>query len=227
MRGGLPVTWADALLPTSVPWLGRAAFLVTMTVGAGAIAGDTRTGAFIFYFSRPVRPVDYLAGKLGGLIALMAGLLLVPLVALCIFRVGLLRERDELIAGLLLVPRALVVGGLGALAYAALPLGFSAAIGQRRNAIVAWAAYYVVIGTMAAGLGLLTGLPLGALDPGLALEAVATAMFDVDAPRIFGRAAMPPLGWALASLLVQSALAIAVAYSRVRARAHVGIGEAA
>ena len=59
------VTFADALIPYAYlpPFFPFLAFVVSMTVGAGAIARDLSVGAFEFYFSRPVRPIDYLLGS--------------------------------------------------------------------------------------------------------------------------------------------------------------------
>ena len=42
------VTWYGALLP---------AFLTALQVGGGAIAEDARSGAFQFYFARPITRV--------------------------------------------------------------------------------------------------------------------------------------------------------------------------
>src|SRR5690606_4015333 len=70
--GMAAVTLADAALPKSIEWYSRAAFLVSLTIGARVVAGDLQSGAFTFYFARSVRPRDYVLGKLAGMAALMA-----------------------------------------------------------------------------------------------------------------------------------------------------------
>ena len=128
MRRGLSLSWSDVLVPMSLrvfPWM---ALILAATTAAGAVARDLRAGAFEFYFSRPVRPVDYRARQGGRLRRWcwprrrwLAGPLLLSL-----FRVGLSRDLDEVIATLGMVPRACCWSGwLASLAYAVVPLAFS------------------------------------------------------------------------------------------------------
>jgi hypothetical protein len=215
----------DVLLPSAARWLRRIGFLVTMTVGASAIAADTATGAFTFYFSRPVRPIDYLAGKLGGLFVLQAMIQAVPLLALAAFRAGLSSTGAEAGEALLKVPAAIGVGLVGALVYAAVPLGVSALVRNRRNAVLVWVAYHVMVGGLFTVIAALTRSGVGALDLAIALEAVTNAVFEARLSPLFGGfSALPPLGWAIASLAVQVVAAVALAYGRVRAAQQSGIG---
>ena len=55
MRGG-PMRFLDGILPFTFTFYVKAAFLLSMTVAATVVARDEETGAFTFYFARPVRP---------------------------------------------------------------------------------------------------------------------------------------------------------------------------
>jgi ABC-2 type transport system permease protein len=58
------------------------ALLLSVFGGAGLVANDLATGAILMYLSRPLTRRDYLAGKLGVLLALNLGVTLVPAMAL-------------------------------------------------------------------------------------------------------------------------------------------------
>jgi hypothetical protein len=124
-----------------------------------------------------------------------------------------------------MVPQMVGLGLLSAVVYAAVPLGISALVPHRRNAILIWVAYYWMIGSLAVAIGLVTGTPVGALDIPVALASVTQAVIDVQLPAFFGDGrAIPPVGWAIASLVVQVGAALAFAYTRIRAAQQAGIG---
>jgi ABC-2 type transport system permease protein len=56
--------------------------LLSVFGGAGLVANDLATGAMLMYLSRPLTRRDYIAGKLGVLLALNLGVTLVPAAAL-------------------------------------------------------------------------------------------------------------------------------------------------
>jgi ABC-2 type transport system permease protein len=56
--------------------------LLSVFGGAGLVANDLATGAILMYLSRPLTRRDYVAGKLGVLLALNLGVTLVPATAL-------------------------------------------------------------------------------------------------------------------------------------------------
>jgi hypothetical protein len=222
-RGGMGFPASDLFVAAVPGYFRSIGVLLTLTVGAGAIAADGASGAFTFYFSRPVRPVDYLAGKLAGLFVLLASLMAAPLVLLAMFRVGLAAGGADIGPLLLLVPKALLIGIVGAVVYAAVPFGFSALVERRRNALIAWAAYYFLVGQLFVGIGIATGTPIGALDLALALESVAHAVLGVDMPRLGSRAILPPLPWAVMSLAAQTAAAITIALWKIRSAQQSGV----
>jgi ABC-type transport system involved in multi-copper enzyme maturation permease subunit len=218
-------TLADAALPKSIQWYTRAAFLVSLTIGARVVAGDLQSGAFTFYFARSVRPRDYVLGKLAGMFALMMIINGVGPVLLAIARLGLSQDADQVIRLLPLIPKGLVIGLLGAMVFTTVPLAFSSLLPNARYAMALWAAYYLVFGWMVSLLGRIEhGSWIGALDLATSLDAVAMDLFDL---RLFrGRSKYLPANVALASLFVHAAAAIAVLAYKVR-RAHgTGVGGA-
>src|SRR5687767_15626483 len=66
---------------------------VTIFAGAGLVANDLRTGAVLVYLSRPLTRRDYVAGKLGVLMALNLAVTLAPALLLYAVGVGLAPEQ--------------------------------------------------------------------------------------------------------------------------------------
>lgn len=222
--GQFAARMADATLPKSIEWYTRAGFLVSLTIGARVIAGDVQSGAFTFYFARSVRPRDYVLGKLGGMIGLMALVMLAGPLVLALARLGLSEDSAQLVASLHLIPKALAVGVLGTLVFAVVPLAFSSLFGSVRYAMAMWAAYYLVFGLMVSLLGRATGSWIGALDLATALEAVGMHLFDLHLFR--GRAGHVPFDAALASLAIHAVLGLAILGGQIRRAYGSGVGGA-
>lgn len=221
--GGLPLTWSDALIPISYRFYPWVAFVVSLTVLSGVVARDLRAGAFEFYFSRPVRPIDYVIGKVGGAAVLMSFFLLVGPLLLSLFRVGLSRSTDELMTTLIVVPKTLLIGAVSTLAFAVVPLAFSALSSRPRNTIVAWAAFYLMVGGTALGLSVGLEIPaLAALDLGSAINGFALGLFGVT---FLNFSPTPPPLWAcMAALLGYAAVSVVILWWRLRAAQRAGLG---
>jgi len=220
--GGQVIKFADGILPLSTLWYCKVGFIVSLTIGATLVAGDVGSGAFTFYFARSVRPRDYVLGKLAGIGVLVALIMLAGPVLLAGLRLGLSDDLDQLIALLPIVYKALAIGLCGTLIYTAVPLGFSSLFTNKWLALGLWAAYYLVLGSMAAGLGFLTRSPsVSALDLPSALQAVSFALFDLH---LNGPRDTTSLGPALASILGHAAIAIGLVFWRVRAAQQAGVG---
>jgi hypothetical protein len=225
-RGLAGTTWAEAALPLSIEWYCRAAFFLSLVLGAGAIAGDRQAGAFTFYFARSVRPRDYVAGKVVGYGVMVASLALAGPLVLALLRLAIFDSTDELVAHLYVVPAALGVGTAITVVYTLVPLGFSALASDRRNALVLWLAYYLILGTIAALIGRFSGGSIAALDLPTACLALALDAFDFHLP--VGRRAARQLDptIALISIIAHAVIAVVVIWVRI-SRAHArGIGEA-
>ena len=227
-RGGRELRWADAMLPLAVDGMTALGFILTLTVVARQIADDTRTGAFEFYFSRPLRPVDYALGKAFGAIAIVGCIVFLGPTLVALTRVAMAATRNELATVLPLLPAALAIGAVSAVVYGVIPLAFGTLTRRRGYAIGGWAAFYIIFGTMASGAAALGRISaLSALDVKASIEALAYALFDVE-PLLAGQLnnLVPPVWAACAALAGYVAIAFGVVYWRVRRAEHAGMGGA-
>jgi hypothetical protein len=224
-RAGDAVPIVDEIVFSGIDLFTKVAFLLTLTVGVSIVASDLKTGAFTFYFSRPVRPVDYVLGKLVALLVLHATVILLPLLGIVGVRLGLSQTSTELVENLRYVPRTLLLGGLGALVFASMSLGFSALFTTPRLNIANWAIYYVVIGGIIEAIAVFTGAPpaVGVVDPHFALMSLSFEMYGV-AYKSSDQFVSASLTWSVIGLVGMSAIGIAIAYVRVNRAAHAGIG---
>jgi ABC-type transport system involved in multi-copper enzyme maturation permease subunit len=220
MNGAL-VKFADGLIPLSIVWYAKIGFLLSLLVGAQVVAGDVQSGAFTFYFARSVRPRDYVLGKLAALGLMLALVMLAGPFLLAAFRLGL-SDPDELLASVPILGKALVVGVLGTIIYAVMPLGFSAMVNNPRHAMALWAAYDVVIGGIVAQLGARVSPAIAAIDLPSALESVALALFDVNSRQL--ERIHISIGTAITSIAIQAAIAIGLVVWRVRRAQQTGVG---
>lgn len=222
LPSGIVATLTDAALPRAMAWYSRVAFLMGLTIGARVVASDVQTGAFTFYFARSVRPRDYLLGKTMGMFVLVGLVMLAGPLVLALTRLALCDSLDQVIATLPILPKTLAIGVLGTLAFASVPLAFSALIRSPRLAMALWAAYYLIVGVIVRKLTSELKNGIGALDIDTALDAVTFDLFDMKATK--GRARRTEMGPALASLLIHASVALSILVWRVR-RAHLrGIG---
>ncbi len=89
-------------------------------VGAGAVSDDLRAGAFQFYFARPLRPQQYVVGKLLGVVMAIGLVVAVPAVGLASVRVVMETHVEVMVRALGVIPRTLALAGVVTLALAAL-----------------------------------------------------------------------------------------------------------
>lgn len=216
------LTFADGVLPLAVPFFCRMAFVLSLTLGATIIANDTHSGAFTFYYVRSVRPRDYVMGKLAGYGFLVATLVLVGPFLLALFRLGMADDTDQLIKYLPILPKIIGVGLLATLAYTAVPLAISALVPNRRYALALWAAYYLIVGSIAVAVGLFANPVVSALDIQSALQAVTLDLFEIKILR--GHPNGLDGTTALIALLAQSALAIFLIWFMVSRDQRHGVG---
>jgi ABC-2 type transport system permease protein len=122
-------------------------FLVlTLIVGAGAIANDNRTNALLVYLSKPVTKLDYIFGKwMGVFVPLLVGFGL-PLAFFYSYCLMNFRERGFLDQDPWLGPRLVVVVLIAAAYHATLILGVSSLFNSGRVAGGAYAAVTFVTG---------------------------------------------------------------------------------
>ncbi len=221
-RTGVLVTIADSVLPLSIRFFCMSAFVLTLTLGASIVASDNQSGAFTFYYVRSIRPRDYVLGKLAGFGTLVATILLVPPLLLACFRIGMSETVDQMVDNLVIIPKTIVIGLLGTLAYTTLPLALSSLVSKRRYALALWAAYYVIVGNMAFGLSHVISPKLAALDIPSAMLTVSFELFELN-PLLRGFGQMT-LDVAVIGLLVQSGLGIALLWYQVSRDQRHGVG---
>ena len=221
-RGDIVMTFADGVVPLSLSHFFRAAFVLSIAMGATIIASDTQSGAFTFYYVRSIRPRDYVLGKLAGYGIQVASLVIVGPLILAGMRLGLAVSNGEILDRLDIIPKVLLVGLLATLTYTTVPLAISALIPNKRYALAAWAAYYVVVGGIATGIALKVAPVVGVIDLQMALQSVTLNLFDVKIIR--GPSLDIPLTAAVIGILLQSALAIGVIWFQVSRDQRSGVG---
>src|SRR5262249_6863744 len=188
-----------------------AAYVLAAVVACAAVANDLRLGAFQFYFSRPLRARDYLAGKLLGL-ALVIG---VPLFTrpVLLAAVGVCSAEDaaQALSLLPVTPRAALLGLLGTAAFVLPPAALGALLGRRQPAQALFVVYFVVLTNAALAMAAVLKVPeLSLLDVGHDVQVVGRALFGV------GAGPPNPGPWpAAAALAVVCALSLAALWWRV------------
>ncbi len=218
--GAIAVRFLDGIVPLSVVWYCKLGFIASLTMAAQTVSTDVGTGALTFYFARPVRPVDYVLGKAAGLAVIAAALVGIGPVLLTLFQLGLSSSTEELVSKLPHLAHAALIGTLSTLVYSLVPLGFSAAVADRRWTVGLWAIYYVAFGSIVAVLGAAVYPPLAALDLTTALTRISMALFDVT----FIQSVPFAVGWGVASVMAHAAAALALVLWRVRKESHQGVG---
>lgn len=212
----------DVMLAMATRWFCYAGFLVGLTVASGTIAADKQVGAFTFYFARPVRPIDYVLGKLGGLFAVQLIVIAAPLTLLALFRCGLVDSTDELVHALPALAGTIATGVLAAAVYAAVPLGLSSLVQRRRNAIAIWATYYMIVCNIIFVIGATGAHAIACVDMQTAVTSAGAHLVGADVPRIFMFTG--PFVPALIALAVYIGGGIVLAWSQVASEAHAGVG---
>jgi ABC-type transport system involved in multi-copper enzyme maturation permease subunit len=213
----------DEILFASNVVLPMIAFFLALTVGCRVIAADLRTGAFNFYFVRPVRPIDYIAGKLAGLSVVIAAVVLAPMLVIAGIRVGVSDGTTELLDNLAYLPKALLIGTLTSVAYASLALGFSALFSKAWLNRIMWAAYFFIFMGVIRGIAFAAGIDeVMCIDPGMSVQALAYGVYGVDPPK---DSHIPGGIAGLVGLLVNTLVPALIAYRQVNVAATRGIGQ--
>lgn len=223
---GTQLKLVDGVLPAVVQfYCSFPLFILSLTLGSMIIASDTQTGAFTFYYVRPVRARDYVLGKLAGYGVLVGSLIIIPLFLLAAFRLAIgLDDVDQLVERLAILPKALAVGTLATLVYTTIPLAISSLMAKRSHAIALWAAYYYVFGNIAVGIALGASVPpLAAIDLQTGLRAVTYDLFGVSQARTDFQLGLSGSIAALI-LIAQVIIAIGVIWYQVSRDAKAGVG---
>lgn len=116
--------------------------VITLIIGAGAIANDNRANALLVYLSKPCTKTDYLFGKWVGVFLPLVLTMMVP--SLIFFAYGGLSYRSHgfFFQDPWVLPKLLVMLVLGAALHSSLIIGFSSLFNQGRIAGAAYAGLY-------------------------------------------------------------------------------------
>jgi ABC-2 type transport system permease protein len=185
-------------------------FIVGLFAGGSAIADDARTGAFQFYFSRPVSKEHYLVGKVLAVCGLTCLMAVGPAVILSLARAAMSPPNQIAAAGLLLgkgVALGLVVGlCLG------IPVVALSSLSTSRGVVQGgWAAVFMlswIIGRIVAGV---------TASPWPVLMSIP-ANLQVLGAFIFGEPSPDKLPWWASALVLGALLAASTALLRWRLR---------
>jgi ABC-2 type transport system permease protein len=128
-------------------WL---SLIALSTVVPQLITRDRASNALIVYLSRPLTSADYLLGKLGIIVGVLALVWTGPL--LCGWLVSMLfaTDRDFIIYSFAPLLRALLFNGIALVALAAIALGVSALGRKPQITTVVWMGLWLILGAMAA-----------------------------------------------------------------------------
>jgi hypothetical protein len=221
VRGGDFIPKAEDIVFHAVQFYEMSAFLLATVVACAAIADDLRLGAFQFYFSRPIRPRDYIGGKLLGLglvigVPMFAG----PLV-LAVVRLILADSMAQAWQLITIVPRAIALGVVGTAAFVLPAAGLGALLQKRQPAQALYAVYVVLISGAAYGMSVPLRFPMLRLVSILNdVTLVGRAIFGLPVDSHWD----PSAGAAAAALAVLCGAGLALVIWRVRGAETAGLG---
>lgn len=218
---GAPIPKVDQVILLAVdPWLMLCGFLLGMLVACATIANDLKMGAFQFYFARPIRPRDYVIGKLAGLFLLVGIPLFGGPVVLALVRLLMTDGITDLTNHLSVIPRAIALGAFGTAAFVLPSAGIGALMQSRVPAQAMYAIYFFLVGFVANLIGY--GLKIKWIRLVSATQDVAVvgrALFGLDPdPRD------PPAWAAAATVAGLCALGYFAIHWRVRNAETAGLG---
>lgn len=154
--------------------------VVTLRSGASVIAEDFTNRAYQFYLSKPVTPLQYLAGRALGLATFLFALVAVPTIVLAVL-LAALGPREHLAENLGLVLPALLDSALIAVVCSVLSIAFSALSKSRALTMMAWGVALFVPAVLASLIEAMTGAEWGWLaSPAGLLWVVGDALYKVE-----------------------------------------------
>lgn len=136
------------------------AFDLSARIAAPAIAEDSRTGAFQFYFARPVTRPHYLIGKIAPAGILILLLTAGPGLLLSLLRISLASSGDQVMDQLPLVLKTLIFAPLMAASLSLIPVAIGS-LGRRSGTVQGiWAAVFFLPWILGESLSAALELPL-------------------------------------------------------------------
>ncbi len=139
------------------------AFGLGQRVGAPAIADDVRTGAFSFYFSRPVSRAHYVIGKIMPVALLVGVASTLPAVLLVLFRLSLATDGADAWVALKLLASTVALTPFYLGLMAALPVCLGSLSSKSRAVQFIWAGVFFFSWIMGEGIATASEEPTVAL----------------------------------------------------------------
>ena len=131
-------------------YLGLGLSLIALTAMVPRlITRDRATNALTVYLSRPLTSADYLLGKLGMIVGVLAAMWTGPLLFGWLLSVGFAPNRDFIVYSFEPLLRALLFHGTALLALASIALGVSAVSRTSRNTIILWIGLWLILAAVA------------------------------------------------------------------------------
>jgi ABC-2 type transport system permease protein len=131
-------------------FLGLGLSLIALTIMVPRlITRDRASNALTLYLSRPLTTADYLLGKLGIILGVLALMWTGPLVFGWLLSVLFAPNRDFIVYSFEPLLRALLFHGIAVVTLAAIALGVSAVSRTSRNTIVLWIGLWLILGAVA------------------------------------------------------------------------------
>jgi ABC-2 type transport system permease protein len=131
-------------------YLGLGLSLVALTAMVPRlITRDRATNALTVYLSRPLTSSDYLLGKLGMIVGVLAAMWTAPLLFGWLLSVAFAPNADFIVYSFSPLGRALLFHGISLVALAAIALGVSAAGRTSRTTTVLWIGLWLILGAVA------------------------------------------------------------------------------
>ncbi len=149
---------ADGFLGAAVVFnAGFLGFFIALLSGCPALADDLKGGGLHFHFTRPVKPVDYIAGKIlpTTLLTLFLGLL--PALALGLMRLSLSPPWEPLSAPLSSLAKAVAMAVVCAVSISVVAVALGSLTARRGVARILWALLYWIPPGIGAALANVTG----------------------------------------------------------------------
>lgn len=131
-------------------YLGLGLSLVALTAMVPRlVTRDRSTNALTVYLSRPLTSADYLLGKLGMIVGVLAFMWTGPLLFGWLLSIAFAPDREFIRYSFEPLLRALLFHGIGVVSLAAIALGVSAVSRTSRNTIILWIGLWLIVGAVA------------------------------------------------------------------------------
>jgi hypothetical protein len=177
---GAPIPRAEQIIFFAWTFLRLAGYILAAIVACAAVANDLRMGAFQFYFSRPLRPRDYVLGKLLGVTLVVGVPMFCGPVLLGLVRLLFADSLGQATQLLPILPRAGLLGILGTAALSLPAMALGAVLAKRQPAQALFVVYFVVLSTAAIAMAEFLHVPeLSLLSIGADVEIIGRALFGV------------------------------------------------